>query len=161
MSKVWLAGTWVALVILLDQLTKLAVRWWIPLHAEIEIVPGFAELTHVKNTGGAFGLLSRAHDSWRLPFFIAVGLVAVAALIHLLRTLPGQERLALFSVAGILGGAVGNLIDRILFGEVTDFVSLHWRQYYWPAFNVADSFITLGVFLLVVQSFRRHDPPQS
>lgn len=155
MSKAWFVGSWVVSVIVVDQLTKLAVRWWLPLHAEIEIVPGFVEITHVKNTGGAFGFLSRAHDSWRLPFFIGVGLLAVAALIHLLRTLPAHERLTLFSLAGILGGAVGNLIDRICFGEVTDFISLHWRQYYWPAFNVADSFITIGVVLLVAESLLR------
>jgi signal peptidase II len=157
MTKASFVSAWVAGVVVLDQLTKLVVREYLPLHAEIEIIPGFAELTHVKNTGGAFGLLARAHDSWRLPFFVGVGLIAIAALLHLVRTLPEHDRWGLFAVAAVLGGAVGNLIDRIVFGEVTDFVSLHWREYYWPAFNVADSFITIGAVVLVLHSLFHRD----
>ncbi len=157
MSKYGFVTAWAVAVIVLDQLTKLAVRAWLPLHAEIEILPGFADLTHVKNTGGAFGFLARAHDSWRLPFFIGVGIVAIAALVYLVRITPEHERLGLFAVAGVLGGAVGNLIDRVWFGEVTDFISLHWGEYYWPAFNVADALITIGAVLLIVQSFLRRE----
>ncbi|GBD25310.1 Lipoprotein signal peptidase [bacterium HR30] len=141
-----------AIVVFADQVTKWMVVAWIPLHAVIEIIPGFAELTHVKNTGGAFGFLAGAPDSWRLPFFLGASLVAIVLLWQVVRHTGADERGVLFAVGSILGGAVGNLIDRAREGAVTDFISLHWREYYWPAFNVADSFISIGVAVLVWQS---------
>lgn len=143
-------------IVCLDQFTKWLVVTNIPLHAVIEVVPGFAELTHVKNTGGAFGFLAGADHAWRLPFFIVVSLLAMGLLWQVVRSTDPKELATLFAVGSVLGGAVGNLIDRAREGAVTDFISLHWREYYWPAFNVADSFITIGVAVLVWQSIWGH-----
>lgn len=154
MAKYGLVIALAAAIVCADQLTKWMVVAWIPLHAVIEIIPGFAELTHVKNTGGAFGFLAGAHDSWRLPFFLGASVLAVVLLWQVLRRTGAEERGVLFAVGSILGGAVGNFIDRVREGAVTDFISLHWRDYYWPAFNVADSFISIGVAILVWQSLR-------
>ncbi len=143
-------------IICLDQFTKWLVVTYVPAHAVIEVVPGFAELTHVKNTGGAFGFLAGADDAWRLPFFIVVSLVAMGLLWQVVRSTDPKEFATLFAVGSVLGGAVGNFIDRAREGAVTDFISLHWREYYWPAFNVADSFITIGVAVLVWQSVWGH-----
>jgi signal peptidase II len=143
-------------IVCLDQFTKWLVVTYIPLHAVIEVVPGFAELTHVKNTGGAFGFLAGADHAWRLPFFIVVSLLAMGLLWQVVRSTDPKELATLFAVGSVLGGAVGNFIDRAREGAVTDFISLHWREYYWPAFNVADSFITIGVAVLVWQSMRGH-----
>jgi signal peptidase II len=143
-------------IVCLDQFTKWLVVTYIPLHAVIEVVPGFAELTHVKNTGGAFGFLAGADHAWRLPFFIVVSLLAMGLLWQVVRSTDPKELATLFAVGSVLGGAVGNFIDRAREGAVTDFISLHWREYYWPAFNVADSFITIGVAVLVWQSIWGH-----
>ncbi len=143
-----------AAIVCADQITKWMVVAWIPLYSVIEVIPGFAELTHVKNTGGAFGFLARAERWWRLPFFLGASLLAIVLLWQVVRRTDAHERAVLFAVGSILGGAVGNLIDRAREGAVTDFVSLHWRDYYWPAFNVADSFISIGVAVLVWQSLR-------
>lgn len=143
-------------IVCLDQFTKWLVVTYIPLHAVIEVVPGFAELTHVKNTGGAFGFLAGADHAWRLPFFIVVSLLAMGLLWQVVRSTDPKELATLFGVGSVLGGAVGNFIDRAREGAVTDFISLHWREYYWPAFNVADSFITIGVAVLVWQSIWGH-----
>ncbi|MCX8072509.1 MAG: signal peptidase II [Candidatus Binatia bacterium] len=141
-------------IAVLDQVTKWMVVAWLPLHTTIPVIPGFAELTHVKNTGGAFGFLAGAHEAWRLPFFLGASLVAILLLWQVVRRARSEEKGVLFAVGSILGGAVGNLIDRVRVGAVTDFISLHWREYYWPAFNVADSFISIGVAVLVWQSLR-------
>ncbi len=151
----WVVGLATAIVCL-DQFTKWLVVTYIPLHAVIEVVPGFAELTHVKNTGGAFGFLAGADHAWRLPFFIVVSLLAMGLLWQVVRSTDPKELATLFAVGSVLGGAVGNFIDRAREGAVTDFISLHWREYYWPAFNVADSFITIGVAVLVWQSIWGH-----
>jgi signal peptidase II len=143
-------------IVCLDQFTKWLVVTYVPLHAVIEVVPGFAELTHVKNTGGAFGFLAGADHAWRLPFFIVVSLLAMGLLWQVVRSTDPKELATLFAVGSVLGGAVGNFIDRAREGAVTDFISLHWREYYWPAFNVADSFITIGVAVLVWQSIWGH-----
>lgn len=155
MSKQSLVCGWAAAIVVVDQATKWMVRQWLELHATVEIVPGYVELTHVKNTGGAFGFLAWADSSWRLPFFLLVSAVAVVFLWQVVRRTGEQERGVLLALGSILGGALGNFIDRVRFGAVTDFISLHWREYYWPAFNVADSFISVGAAVLVWQSLRR------
>lgn len=154
MTKYSLVLGLAAVIVVADQATKWMVRRWLPLHATIEIVPGFAEFTHVANPGGAFGFLAGADASWRMPFFLLVSLLAVVLLWQVVRRTEAHERGVLFAVGSILGGALGNLIDRVRLGAVTDFISLHWREYYWPAFNVADSFISIGVAVLLWQSLR-------
>jgi len=142
------AGTIISTVLVLDQLTKHLVQKNIRLYDVIQVIPGFFNLTHVRNKGAAFSLLSTLPDGWRSAFFVAVTLVAVAAIGVLIR--KSHERLLVSAFSLIIGGALGNVIDRVRYGEVVDFVQWYVKSYYWPSFNVADSAITVGVALLVV-----------
>lgn len=139
-------------VLVLDQLTKLWIRSTMPLHTAFPVVDSFFHVTHVRNSGGAFSFLADAPPEFRLPFFFVASAVAIGALVHFIRQVEPHQRVLLFALAGILGGALGNLVDRVTIGQVTDFLDLHWRGYHWPAFNVADSFITVGVCLLMLHS---------
>ena len=114
----------------------------------IPVVPGFFNLTHVRNKGAAFSLFSTMPDGFRSAFFITVTLVAVAVLAVLIK--KTHERLLVTAFSLIAGGAVGNVIDRIRFGEVVDFIQWYYKSYYWPSFNVADSAISVGVGLLAI-----------
>jgi signal peptidase II len=141
-------GTIIGVVLVLDQLTKYLVEKGIRMYDVIPVLPGFFNLTHVRNKGAAFSLFSTMPDWFRSAFFITVTLVAVAALAVLIsRT---SERLLVAAFSLIAGGAVGNVIDRIRFGEVVDFIQWYYKSYYWPSFNVADSAISIGVGLLVI-----------
>jgi len=125
-------------------------------HEAIPIFESFFHLTHERNTGAAFSLLAEAPASFRQPFFFVTTIIAVAALLFFLRSVSENATVMLVAIAGILGGAIGNFIDRMLYGEVVDFLLVHWRGYYWPAFNVADSCITLGVLVLLWASFKEN-----
>jgi signal peptidase II len=142
-------------VVVLDQLTKAAVLRHLAPGTHIHIIDGFATLTLVMNPGLAFGLLGGVPTAWR--WIVAV--LSIAALIVLarvaLRVLPGGSRLDRIAIGLIFGGAIGNLIDRLRFGAVVDFVDLHFRGYHWPAFNVADSAISIGVVLLAIRLLLR------
>lgn len=146
---------WVPLVILaLDQLTKAIVRATLPLHASVPIVPGFMDLTHVRNTGAAFGLLSTADFPFKtvvIAFIAAAALVGVAMYA---KSLAHHHVAARLGLALIIGGAAGNLIDRIVAGSVVDFVDVYWRTYHFWAFNVADSAITIGVAIMILDMLR-------
>lgn len=155
MSKSTFVVTVAALVLAADQLSKWCVQQTIPLYHQIPVVESFFHLTHVRNTGGAFSLLAGADDRIRIPFFVGASLLAIAALLYFLTLVAAGERLLQFALAGVLGGALGNLIDRVSAGSVTDFLLLHYRGYHWPAFNVADSFISIGVALLLLHSLGR------
>ncbi len=139
-----------AFVLVLDRASKLAVIAWIEPGQSIDVVPGLLALTHVRNPGAAFGLLAGAASVWRDLFLIAVGLAAVVGLGWLLLSLPRERRWQRLAVAGVIGGAIGNLIDRLTYGQVIDFVDAYFRGWHWPAFNVADSCISVGVVVLVV-----------
>jgi signal peptidase II len=134
--------------IIIDQVTKSIVDRSMRLYDSIPIIDGFFNLTYVRNKGAAFSFLS--HASWRLPFFICVSIVAAIVLLIAFRKLRDDQRLAQLSLAMIFSGAVGNLIDRLRLGEVIDFLDAYWRTHHWPAFNVADSLICVGVFLLAI-----------
>jgi signal peptidase II len=142
------AGVAIAIVVA-DQLTKLWVTSALALHEVVPVIPGWVDLTYVRNTGAAFSLLAGRSAAFRLPFFTVVAILAGVAIIGFVRQTPGSQRTVLLSCAAVLGGAAGNLVDRLRHGEVVDFVLVHWRDWYWPAFNVADSFITVGVVLLL------------
>jgi signal peptidase II len=135
----------VAVIVLVDQATKLIVDRWMPLHQSIPIIDGFFSLTYIRNTGAAFGIFSGAHEVFRLPFLIGVSLVASGFILVMLKRLRDDATGLIMALAFILAGAIGNLIDRIVYGEVIDFLDLYWKHYHWPAFNIADSFITIGV----------------
>ena len=132
--------------LLLDQATKLYIDRSMQLFDSIPVLPDFFHITYVRNRGAAFSFLSDA--SWRLPFFIVISLVASIAILVAFHKLRNDQKLAQVSLAMIFSGAVGNLIDRVRLGEVIDFLDAHWYRHHWPAFNVADSLICVGVFLL-------------
>jgi len=148
-----IAGT----VLAADQLTKSIIRRSVPLYESFPIIDSFFHNTHVRNTGGAFSLFADAGDAIRIPFFLLASTVALGALLYFVRQVPSDRRWLLFALAGVLGGALGNLVDRVLFGRVTDFLDVSWRGYHWPAFNVADSFITTGVVILIAHSLFARD----
>lgn len=156
----WFIGV-AALGLLLDQLTKELVLTGMSLHQSIELLENFAHLTHVRNPGAAFGIL--ADHSLRLPFFILVSVVAACGILWYLRKEKGGSLRLQLGLGLIFSGALGNLIDRIRFSEVIDFIDLHWYQYHWPAFNVADSAICVGVGLLLLDSWieERHKAAQA
>jgi signal peptidase II len=135
-----------AVVAVLDQTTKAVVQANLQPGARIGVLP-FADLVLVFNTGAAFSFLAGA-GGWQRAFFIAIALGAAILILHLLRRHP-EERVFCAGLALILGGALGNLWDRITLGHVVDFVLLHAYGYHWPAFNVADSAITVGAGLLI------------
>jgi signal peptidase II len=144
---------WVPLIVVaLDQFTKALVRSTIPLHESVEVIPGLLNFAHVRNTGAAFGMLGTVN----FPFkSLVIGLVAMAGLVGVglyAAALAHHQRLARFSLALIIGGAAGNLIDRAVEGSVVDFVDVYWGQYHFWAFNVADSAITVGVTLMLVEA---------
>ena len=134
--------------LLLDQATKLYIDRSMKLFDSIPVVTNFFHITYVRNRGAAFSFLSEA--SWRLPFFIGISLVASIAILVAFHKLRDDQKLAQVSLAMIFSGAIGNLMDRVRLGEVIDFLDAHWYRHHWPAFNVADSLICVGVFLLAV-----------
>jgi signal peptidase II len=146
-------GIIIGVILVLDQATKYAVQKYVRIYEIIPVVPGFFNITHVRNRGAAFSILSGLPGVWRSAFFITVTLMAVAALAVLIK--KTHERLLLIAFSLIAGGALGNMIDRIRFGEVVDFINLYvWEKFKllnpWPSFNVADSAISIGVGLLAI-----------
>ena len=145
------------IIVVLDQLTKLIVRKSLMLGESHTLIPGFLDLTHVQNTGAAFGILGDLPAMVRLPLFLGVAVFAIVALASYLREIRSDETTVAAALGGILGGAFGNLIDRVRYGEVVDFLHLHYRGWDWPMFNVADSAITVGVVLVLIRSLRTAD----
>jgi len=138
-------------VVALDQISKAIVLGRLPLGVQIPVVDGLLALTLVLNPGLAFGLLGSVPPAWRW-MVAALSLVALAVLARVaLRVLPAGGWAGRLSIGLIFGGAVGNLVDRARFGAVVDFVDVHWQGWHWPAFNVADSAITVGVALLALR----------
>jgi signal peptidase II len=140
-----------AAIVVIDQITKYVIVQKFVLHESLYIT-SFFNLVRVHNTGAAFSMLADA-GGWQRVFFIAIAVVASVWVVWLLRRYP-QQKLFCLALGMILGGAVGNLIDRVLFGAVVDFVQVHYGGYFLPAFNVADSAITCGAGLLIWDSFR-------
>ncbi len=141
----------VVAIVALDQATKAIVDRTMPLYHSIPVIENVFSLTYIRNTGAAFGILARAGEAFRRTFLIGFSVVAIGFIITMLRRLPSDEKLLTAALAFILGGAFGNLIDRLLYGEVIDFLDFYWRDHHWPAFNVADSFITVGVVIILVR----------
>ena len=141
----WLGGA----VVLLDQATKALVRWKLALHDSVTVIPGVLDVTHVRNTGAAFGILNAAEFPFKAT---VIALVATSALVGIglyASRLAPHQRVARLGLALILGGAAGNLIDRVATGYVIDFVDAYWRDYHFWAFNVADAAITAGVTVMI------------
>ena len=139
-------------VIVLDQFTKTLILGYFQLGDSRHVTP-FFNVVRVHNTGAAFSFLAGA-AGWQRWFFITLGFVATGFIVWMLRSHPSQKLFG-FAVTMIMGGALGNVIDRLLHGYVVDFIQLHWRGWYFPSFNLADSAITLGAVLLIVDEVRR------
>ncbi len=145
MMRKWLGLS--VVVVLLDQLTKYLAQSKLVYGEPLAILPSF-NFTLLYNRGAAFSFLSDA-SGWQRWFFVTISLVAAVLLIFWLRRLRPDQYLLALALALILGGAVGNLIDRLWLGHVVDFIQLYYRSFYWPAFNLADSAISLGAVLLI------------
>ncbi|RJP95210.1 MAG: signal peptidase II [Desulfobacteraceae bacterium] len=140
------AGT-ATLVVALDQLTKWLVIRHLPFYSEKTIIPGFLNLIHIHNPGGAFGIFAKNQGTLQSLMFIGIALVAMILILYLYKKTPAEYPLLSMGLALIFGGAFGNLIDRLRIGKVIDFIDVHIRTLHWPAFNVADSAITVGMLI--------------
>lgn len=138
-------------IVIADQVTKVLVRRALELHDSITVIPGFLDLTHVRNTGAAFGLLNNAEFAFKPMLMMAVALAALVAIGAYAVRLGSHERMARLGLALILGGAIGNLIDRVQHGYVLDFVDVYYGNLHFWAFNVADASITIGAILVLVE----------
>jgi signal peptidase II len=155
--KIKLIGLTLTLILVLDQGTKIIVDRTIPLHHSIPVIDNLFNLTHIRNTGAAFGILAGRRGWVRSSFLLFFSLVAMVFIVVLLRRLPENEKTLTIALSFILGGAIGNLLDRLLYGEVIDFLDFYWSRYHWPAFNAADSFITVGVILTLFRLIQSKD----
>ncbi len=149
-----LSWLWIAVVVaVLDQITKLMVIDQLVAYVDVIPLTGFFNLVHVHNTGAAFSLFAD-QPGWQRYFFLGIAVVASAVIFYLLRKAAGRPLYAI-ALTLILGGAIGNVIDRALYGHVIDFLDFYLGTWHWPAFNVADSAITVGAVMLVWDSFRK------
>lgn len=156
-GKYVVVGAVAAVVIVFDQLTKVWVAGAMQLHQSIEIFSWF-NLTYVRNPGAAFSLFADHSSAFRIPFFALVFVLAGGAIGFFVRQTPASQKSVLVACGLVLGGAIGNLIDRVAYGEVIDFADAHWKGMHWPAFNVADACISVGVALLFLRGvFVRDD----
>ncbi len=139
-----------ALVVILDQLTKHWVLVKMPLYKSIVVIPGFFNLTHVHNPGGAFGFLAQNGSPWRHWLFLGAAVVALGMILYFHHQTPRSHPYLALGLSLIFGGAIGNLIDRVRLGEVVDFLDFYILEHHWPTFNVADSGVTVGVIIFLV-----------
>jgi signal peptidase II len=154
-------------IILLDQWTKFLIHQSMRLHESITVVEGFFAITYIRNPGAAFGFLANLSDHFRFYFFVIISVVALIFLWAFFLKTPQEDFWTQVGISLVVGGAIGNLIDRLRLGEVIDFLDFFIGSAHWPAFNVADSAISMGLTLLILQLFLRsraeivkNDPPQ-
>ena len=159
LTRVWRWYLLACFIVVIDQLTKYWVSSVFSYGETLELLP-VLNLTLVHNMGAAFSFLSDA-GGWQRWFFTIVSLAVSIVLVVWLYRLPARQTLLATALALVLGGAVGNLWDRVVFGYVVDFVDFYYQRYHWPAFNVADAAITLGAVLLILESFLAPKPSQS
>jgi len=154
LNWLWISG----LVVILDQITKWIADRSLELHVPVSVMPSF-NFTLVYNSGAAFSFLSEA-GGWQRWFFSLLTISICALLLIWLKRLDEHEKPAAIGLSLVLGGALGNLIDRLMYGYVIDFIQWYYYGYYWPTFNVADSAISVGATLLVVQGLFLHGKSQ-
>jgi len=150
-----------ATIVALDQVTKSYIAHMMHLHQSIPIIPGYFNLTYIRNPGAAFGILASSSSGFRMIFFVITSLFALGLLATIFLRLQPDDWWGQLTISSIFGGAIGNLIDRLQFGEVIDFLDFYINGYHWPAFNVADTAICLGVislFILFAFEKRRAKP---
>jgi signal peptidase II len=146
-------------IILIDQFTKFLVVTRIPRFYSIPVIKNFFHLTHIRNSGVAFGLFSSQPSGSKSLLFVFVSMVAVVAILNFFHHTPDDKKAAQYGLILIFSGAIGNMIDRVLHNEVIDFLDFFYNDFHWPAFNVADSCITVGVAMMIIDLFRGHSPP--
>lgn len=140
-----------ALLVAMDQLTKLYVHTHFELGEFITVIPGYFNITYVRNPGAAFGIFRESLGAFRTIFFLAMPPIAMVTILALLRGVANNDRIQILALSAIFGGAIGNYLDRIRFGYVIDFLDFHFQnKYSWPAFNIADSAIVVGVIVLLL-----------
>jgi len=163
--KYWVLLMTCLTIILLDQWTKYEVLQRIPLHRAIEVIPGFFNLTHVRNTGGAFGIFGGTRGGLGSLLFMLFSLIATGSILFLFIKVKEDEKHLAFSFSLVLSGAIGNLIDRFRYGEVIDFFEFYVSSFHWPSFNIADSAISTGIGLLALELLvldrKKKDPIKS
>lgn len=148
------------LVLILDQITKAMAMAWIPKDTPIVVIPGFFDLVNVRNRGAAFGFLNRSDIEWQFWIFLAATFIAVWAIFSLLKN-SGNRPWLRIGLGLILGGSVGNLVDRLRFRAVVDFLDFYLGQWHWPAFNVADMGICMGAFMACIAVLRAPEGKKS
>ncbi len=145
-----------SLVIVFDQWTKALIIESFRLGETLPVWRGFFNLTYVQNSGAAFGILANAPAAFRIPFFLIVPVIALGIIIFVFRKISDKRIDLVFALSMVLGGAVGNLIDRVMLGKVVDFIDFHWKyRYHFPAFNIADAAICVGVGILILDLLRK------
>ena len=154
-NRYTLIGLIAALLVALDQATKIWVYTTLPLHTELPVIQGFFNLVHVRNRGAAFGFLNRHDITWQFWLFLAAGLVALVVVFTLARQARNDEYGFFTALGLILGGAIGNLIDRVRYRAVIDFLDFYQGDWHWPAFNVADIAICCGAVIALWVSWQR------
>jgi signal peptidase II len=148
----WIILTLIATgIVVLDQVTKIYIDHAFALHESLPVIPDLFSLTYIRNPGAAFGLFAQQSGLFRSLFFSAVSLVAFIFLLIMVYQAPDADHWQISALSLLFGGAVGNLIDRVRLGEVIDFLDFYMGNNHWPAFNVADSAITIGVSILVLR----------
>jgi len=148
-------------VIVLDQITKVAITKKLFMYGSHKVIDGFFSLVYVMNPGAAFGFLAGAPETFRYLFFISVTVLAILLIIYYILKSKSQDALIVISLTLIFGGAVGNLIDRIRFGAVVDFLDFYIGAWHWPAFNAADSAISVGAVLMIWEMLVRRKKTSS
>ena len=138
-----------AVIVVLDQITKTIILNSLELYHSIKIIPGFFNITHIHNPGGAFGFLANQSSAVRVIVFLFVSILALGFILYFYHKTPETHKMLATGFALIFGGAIGNLIDRVRFGTVVDFLDVYIKNLHWPAFNIADSAITIGMGVFV------------
>lgn len=149
-----------AIVVLVDRITKWLIASQITLHESINVIPGFFKLTHVENHGAAFGLFDESPSQWKIAALVLFSLAAMVVVAVLLWKNSHALTATGIGLSLVLGGAIGNLWDRLISGHVVDFLDFYVSSYHWPAFNVADTAIVIGAFLLVGEILLAKSPNQ-
>jgi signal peptidase II len=147
-----------AIALILDQLSKWVVMHVIPEHRPVHVIEGLFDLVNIRNRGAAFGFLNRSDIEWQFWLFLLATVVAVWAIIALTRSADDEPWLFV-SLGLVMGGAMGNLVDRVRFRAVVDFLDVYWGEWHWPAFNVADSAIFIGAILACLILWRKSPAP--
>ena len=158
--KYWVLLIFFFGILLLDQWTKSLIIQKLLLYQKVEVIQGFFNIIHVRNTGGAFGIFGGDKGGFGSILFVVVSLMAIGVIIFLFMKIKEDEKTLALSFSLILSGAIGNLIDRLRYGEVIDFLDFYLSSTHWPAFNIADSAICIGIGLMALELLK-HDQKRS